>query len=72
VRKTVSLTHLLALKTLFLLLGCLIWPQYEGFHLSYYILFCLVWLLSLGGLIFLLKRKWSGSGSGGREEAGGS
>jgi hypothetical protein len=44
----VSLTLLPTLRILFLLLGCFLQCQYEGFSpLSYYILFSCVWLLSL-------------------------
>lgn len=47
----ISLTLLLALKTLFLLVGCVVQPGYEieGFCL---VLFHPVWLLSLAGLLF--------------------
>lgn len=36
----------------------------EGFILSYCILFCLVWLLSLGSLLFS-EKEMEGNGSGG-------
>ena len=65
----VSSTLLRALETLSLLLGYLAQPQYEGFALSYCILFCPVWLTSLGGLFFT-KGKWKKSGSGGERGSG--
>lgn len=50
------LTVLPVLETLFLLLGCFVYPQYKGFALFYFILLCFGWLVSLGGL-FLFQGK---------------
>lgn len=46
-----------ALGTLFLLLGCLVQSQYEGFCLDLLCLVCHVWMLSLGNLL-LFEGKW--------------
>ena len=48
----ISLTLLLSLGTLRLLLGCLVQTSCKSFSLSYCMLLCHVWLLSLGGLLF--------------------
>lgn len=61
---SLSLTLLPALEIPFLLLGCLVQPQYDA--LSYYILFCFIFLLPLGGLLFF-ENNWSGSGEQGRQ-----
>lgn len=61
----VSLTLLLALENLFLVLGYLVWSQYEGFCLVLldlvFFFFFPVWLFSRGGLLFSeeeTKREW--------------
>lgn len=58
-----SLTLLPSLETIFLLLGCLAQPQYQGYAQFYYILLCYVWLISLGDLLFS-EGKWRRSRSG--------
>lgn len=72
----VSGTFLSSLETLFLLLGYLTQPQYEGFSLAYCIFFCLVWLLSLGDLLYFeaatvgVDLSWRGSGGEGSWSGG--
>lgn len=60
----VSLTLLSAPGTLFLLLRCLIQLCYEGFVLSYCILLCHVWFLSIEGLFFSHERQREGGSLG--------
>jgi hypothetical protein len=51
-----SLTFLPVLGgTLFLLLGCLVQPQHEGFFLVILSFYCPVWLLCFGDLLFFEK-----------------
>lgn len=60
----ISLTCLPVLRTLSLLFGFLVQPQYESFCLDvlHHVLFCLAWRPPL---FFFLKRKQRGSRSGG-------
>lgn len=60
----VSLTLLSVLGTLFLLLGCLIQLCCEGFALSYCVLLCHVWFLSIEGLLFSYGRQREGGSLG--------
>lgn len=46
--------------TLFLLLGCLICPRYEGFCLALLHLICPISLFTLGGLFFSEKGNTEG------------
>lgn len=59
-----SLILLLSFDTVFLLLGCLVQPQYEDFHLSYCILFHLVWPMSVGYVLPFIWRLKKGNASG--------
>ena len=54
-RTSRSLTLVPALGTLFFLWGFHVQLQYNGFALSYYILFCHVWLLYLKPCPFLMR-----------------
>jgi hypothetical protein len=63
----VSLTLLPALRTLFLLIGCLVQPQYERFHLVllFLVLFCLVVVPWRPNPFW--REKWRGTGSRGQD-----
>lgn len=67
-----SLTLLPAFGTLSLLLVYCVQLQYNSFALSFYIVFCRAWLLSLRNRLFSIKRqKGDGpGGKGGEEEMG--
>lgn len=63
-----SLSHLLALGTLSPLLCCLVLPlSVRAFALFNHILFCLIWLLSHGGLFFFEGRQKGVDGGEGRK-----
>lgn len=59
-----SLILLPSLETVFLLLGCLVQPQCEDFHLSYCILFHPVWPMSVGYILPFIWRLKKGNASG--------
>lgn len=69
--QSVSLIFFLPdLETLFLLLGCIVQPAYEGFYLVLLYLLCLLWLQYLDGLFFF-EEAIKGEGTQEKEEVEG-